>query len=136
MKLPWPNNTLVDQLTPSHVTVKRCSGGCYTHQKDCVPANIQKRLGTIFIYLLLKSFRTISVMMGRCPIGGGKCEKECADVEVSFVQDKYHLRQLPSPVFQIKVEDHTTCSCGCQQQEESCSKDQIFNLDACSCRCR
>ena len=23
-------------------------------------------------------------MMGRCPIGGGKCEKECAAVEVSF----------------------------------------------------
>ena len=27
--VPWPNNTLVHQLAPTHVVVRRCSGQCH-----------------------------------------------------------------------------------------------------------
>merc|ERR1719285_1447347 len=57
--VPWPNNTSVDQLTPSHVTVRRCSGGCHSQARHCVPTH--------------KETRSVPVLLGRCPLGGGKC---------------------------------------------------------------
>ena len=50
--------------------------------------------------------RRVAVLLGRCPLGGGKCEKECASVE---------------------VEDQLECQCGCRQQAEECREDQTFN---------
>merc|ERR1719300_307145 len=59
----WPNHTSVDQVSPSHVTVLRCSGGCHTNYQACVASR--------------KSQRQVAVMLGKCnQVVGGKCEKE------------------------------------------------------------
>jgi len=100
VEIPRPSNTSVDQLTPSHVTVKRCSGGCHG-QSSCVAAST--------------ATRKVPVLLARCPLGGGKCEKECASVE---------------------VEDHLSCTCGCRVQEDECRGDQAFSSSTCSCTCR
>ena len=65
--VPWPNNTDIHQLSPSHVVVRRCSGGCH---------------GSSFCVAVMTRVRQVSVMMGKCPVGGGKCDKECATLQV------------------------------------------------------
>lgn len=98
--VPWPRHIQADQVTPSHVTVKRCSGGCHTLSLDCVSTNTVKR--------------KVEVLLARCPLGGGKCEKECAHVE---------------------VEDEVECQCGCRKKAEECREDQTFQKETCSCQC-
>ena len=103
--MPWPNNTDVHQLTPSHVVVKRCSGGCHNSDSTCVPR--------------VTRVRHVSVMMGKCPVGGGKCDKECAS---------------------LQVEDEIECECGCSkhvQMECLQRKDtHVFSQDSCQCQCK
>jgi len=102
VKVPWPTNSSYDQLTPSHVTVKRCSGGCHGGSASCVPT--------------ATSLRKVAVLLARCPLGGGSCDKECATVE---------------------VEDEVACGCGCRLEASSCrSADQEWREETCSCQCR
>jgi len=102
VKIPWPSNSSYDQLTPSHVTVKRCSGGCHGGLTSCVPTSTQ--------------LRKVSVLLARCPLGGGSCQKECATLE---------------------VEDELACGCGCRLEPSSCrSEDQEWREETCSCHCR
>jgi len=102
--VPWPNNTDVHQLTPSHVVVKRCSGGC--HNSGTCVARVTR-------------VRNVSVMMGKCPVGGGKCDKECAS---------------------LQVEDEVECECGCSKHvQATCQEKQkshVFNKDTCECQCK
>merc|ERR1719239_958663 len=101
VKVPWPTNSSYDQLTPSHVTVKRCSGGCHGGSTSCVPT--------------ATSIRKVAVLLARCPLGGGSCDKECATVE---------------------VEDEVACGCGCRLEPSSCrSEDQEWREETCSCQC-
>ena len=105
----------MDTMTPSHVTVRRCSGGCHSPH-SCVPTTTQKRWSSQALTVLTEVYsRRIPVLLGRCPLGGGTCSKECATLE---------------------VDDHTSCSCACRQQEGTCSRDQQFDRDTCSCTCR
>jgi hypothetical protein len=30
-------------MTPSHVEVNRCDGGCFHHSQSCLPSKIQKK---------------------------------------------------------------------------------------------
>jgi len=100
VKVPWPTNSSYDQLTPSHVTVKRCSGGCHGGSASCVPTATSKR--------------KVAVLLARCPLGGGACDKECATVE---------------------VEDEVACGCGCRLEASSCRSDQVWKEETCSCHC-
>jgi len=103
--VPWPNNTDIHQLSPSHVVVKRCSGGCHTSDKSCVAS--------------VTRVRHVSVMMGRCPVGGGKCDKQCASLE---------------------VEDEVECVCGCskhlQQQCDQRHESHTWSSESCECQCK
>ena len=102
--VPWPNNTDVHQLTPSHVVVKRCSGGC--HNSGTCVARVTR-------------VRNVSVMMGKCPVGGGKCDKECAS---------------------LQVEDEVECECGCSKHVQATCQEKpsthMFNKDTCECQCK
>ena len=85
VKVPWPTNSSYDQLTPSHVTVKRCSGGCHGGSASCVPTATSKRKVRTLLTKILNSLETllqVAVLLARCPLGGGACDKECATVEV------------------------------------------------------
>ena len=101
--MPWPNNTDVHQLSPSHVVVRRCSGGCHG-SSSCVPVTTR--------------VRRVSVMMGKCPVAGGKCDKECASLE---------------------VEDEVECQCGCAKHlEEECEakkESHVWSRESCQCEC-
>merc|ERR1712044_112201 len=60
VKLPWPNNTDIQQMTPTHVEVLQCSGAGHRNNQGCV-ATQNKEL-------------KIPVMLGKCGINTGKCE--------------------------------------------------------------
>ena len=102
--VPWPNNTDIQQLSPSHVVVRRCSGGCHS-SRSCV-ARVRK-------------VREVAVMMAKCPVAGGKCEKQCASLE---------------------VEDEVECECGCAHHlEEECrakASTHSWSRESCGCQCR
>merc|ERR1712106_249346 len=97
----WPNNTDVHQLTPTHVTVRRCSGGCHQDHQSCVTS--------------LTRTREVPVILGKCPVSGGKCEKECTSVE---------------------VEDEVECECGCRRKESECGEKHEWMSDTCECECK
>ena len=102
--VPWPNNTDTHQLSPSHVVVRRCSGGCHT-TASCV-ARVSR-------------VREVSVMLASCPVAGGKCDKECAT---------------------LQVEDEAECECGCgKKEQEACQARRgthVWSSETCECGCR
>ena len=53
------------------------------------------------------------MILGKCPVSGGKCEKECASVE---------------------VEDEVECECGCRRKE--CGEKAEWMSDSCDCECK
>merc|ERR1712130_1081444 len=100
------NNTNVHQMTPTLVEVYRCAGGCQTGDggKLCVPLETRTR--------------SVSVILGKCGLGPGTCDKECES---------------------IQVEEHTKCGCGCdQEQHDKCllSVDHVWRQESCQCQCR
>jgi len=102
VSLPWPNVTGVQQMTPTHVTVSRCEGACHGLH-SCVPLATEER--------------RISVMLGKCGLSLGKCDKECAVVTVL---------------------EHTSCGCDCHIRGEQCtaSGQHVFRPEVCACECR
>merc|ERR1712079_697779 len=63
MRLPWPNSTMVgggvQQMTPTHVTVMQCGGGCHRGSQGCIATATRTREESVIV---------------------GKCGKECATV--------------------------------------------------------
>ena len=97
MVLPWPNSTMVgggvQQMTPTHVAVMQCDGGCHRGSQGCIATATRTR--------------EVSVMVGKCGVSVGKCEKECATVT---------------------LEEHTKCGCGCQIDRVQCELDQLHRF--------
>lgn len=100
VELPWPNNTLVQQMTPTHILVSRCAGSCHGQGQTCLPTEQSKR--------------KVEVMLGKCGVSVGTCEKECAVVEVV---------------------DHLSCGCDCQLSSSSCLTGQVMRPEVCRCEC-
>ena len=100
VELPWPNNTLVQQMTPTHILVSRCAGSCHGQGQTCLPTEQSKR--------------KVEVMLGKCGVSVGTCEKECAVVEVV---------------------DHLSCGCDCQLSSSSCMAGQVMRPEVCRCEC-
>ena len=107
MRLPWPNSTMVgggvQQMTPTHVTVMQCGGGCHRGSQGCIATATRTR--------------EVSVMVGKCGVSVGKCEKECATVT---------------------LEEHTKCGCGCHLDRLQCELDGLhkFKKELCQCECK
>ena len=52
--VPWPNNTDIHRVSPSHVLVRRCSGGCHASgQGSCVATRVQVRVLIIIIIVMV-----------------------------------------------------------------------------------
>ena len=52
--VPWPNNTDIHRVSPSHVLVRRCSGGCHASgQGSCVATRVQVRVLIIVIIIII-----------------------------------------------------------------------------------
>ena len=59
--------------------------------------------------------RKVPVILSKCGIDSGTCDKDCATLE---------------------VEEHQECSCSCSLLQEHCRPDQLLRPDLCSCQCR
>lgn len=57
----------------------------------------------------------MAVIMSKCGISSGTCDKECATLE---------------------VEEDVECGCSCQLTPSDCRADQAYRADLCSCQCR
>ena len=97
VQLPWPNSTMVgggvQQMTPTHVAMMQCDGGCHRGSQGCIATATRTR--------------EVSVMVGKCGVSVGKCEKECATVT---------------------LEEHTKCGCGCQLDRVGCELDGLHRF--------
>ena len=59
LKVPWPSNSSYSQLTPSHVVVRRCSGGCHGGLTSCVPTKTDKRKVSVLLARLVVQLSTL-----------------------------------------------------------------------------
>ena len=73
VKIPWPSNSSYDQLTPSHVTVKRCSGGCHGGLTSCVPSSTQLRKVSVLLarWVLEFLFSVVDLTVQGVPLVAG-----------------------------------------------------------------
>ena len=101
VSLPWPNSTLVQQMTPTHISVSRCAGSCHGPGQTCLAREVAER--------------RVEVMLGKCGVSVGTCDKECAVVTVL---------------------EHLSCGCDCQLRSEDCSAQQVLRPEVCRCECR
>ena len=90
-------------MTPTHVEVLQCGGACHRSSQGCVPTKTR--------------VKEVWVMVGRCGIQTGKCEKECAS---------------------LSLVEHLECGCDCREEErEACpATTHRYNSDSCECQCR
>merc|ERR1719282_241915 len=127
VQLPLPNNTDIQQMTPTFVEILQCSGACHRGNQECVPTKTREK--------------KIPVMLARCGISTGKCEKECASVTVvEHVEcgcDCGHVDRDTCPT-NTHVYDTDTCSCKCANTEEKqqcLDQGRTWSTTNCSCQC-
>ena len=126
VRLPWPNNTDVQQMTPSYVEVNLCDGACHSHRQGCVATQtIQK---------------DIPVMLAKCGIKTGKCSKECAYVTVEDHTEcgcacKMTEDNCNSDTHHFQP-DLCTCECRDSQARQQClDQGRTWSQQHCSCGC-
>jgi len=126
MQLPWPNNTDIQQMTPTHVEVQQCGGGCHRGNQGCIATktNVKK----------------VPVMFGKCGINTGKCEKECAHVSIEEHIECGCACELT--VHSCEQNSHTfnkdLCSCECKDtvaKRECLDQGRTWSEESCSCNC-
>jgi len=126
LELPWPNSTDIQQMTPTHVEVLRCEGGCHQTGHSCIPTST--------------SFRKVPVMFGKCGHSVGKCEKECAHVTIeehTQCRCACDLRQE-----ECESEKHSfhpeLCRCECRDsraKRECLNQGRTWSERSCLCGC-
>ena len=124
----WPNFTSVDHVSPSHVTVLRCSGGCHTDHQSCVA--------------LKKKRRKVAVMLGKCQqVNGGRCGKECTSVEIEDeVECGCGCRRQSEECSVYQEWKSETCECECKDRKakRDCldlGQNKVWNTVKCECVC-
>ena len=65
-------------------------------------------------FLFIFRLRQVPVMLSKCGINSGTCDKECATLEVT---------------------EHLKCACACPLSPQSCSAVQTFRPELCACQC-
>ena len=145
MRLPWPNNTNIQQMTPSYVEINQCDGACHGNRHSCVVTR--------------KAIKKIPVMLAKCGIRTGKCSKECVDVRIEdhvecgcecelgevdcggethhFVPDMCacqckNLQSRRQCLDQGRIWSEQDCSCGCPAVH-TCSSGSTYSNTTCSC---
>merc|ERR1719210_1962143 len=87
-------------MTPSHIEVHRCDGSCHHRKQSCLPVRTRKKV--------------VPVLLAKCTIHSGKCDKICA---------------------QIEVEEHLECGCECKTKRQHCNSRQTYSKEDCGCQC-
>jgi len=125
VRLPWPNDTSVHKMTPSHIEVNRCDGGCFHRQQSCLPVRVKKT--------------NIPILLARCTIHSEKCDKICAEVEVDEHTEcgceckvkRHHCNEK-----QIYREELCSCHCRDLSEVQACHESgRVWDPGMCMCRC-
>ena len=135
-------------MTPTHIEVRRCEGGCHQTGHNCVAlTTLEKK---------------VPVMFGKCGLNVGKCEKECAHVtveehtacgcacdlrheECDSVTHNYlpelcvcecrNTRDKRDCLDQGRAWSEKSCSCGCPLAlVTQCPQGFIYDNESCSCK--
>jgi hypothetical protein len=109
IQIPWPNNTNVQQMTPTHVQINRCGGGCHRPGQRCFPTK--------------KKTTEIAVMFGECGISTGRCDKWCSHVDVeedTECECDCEDQEEDCGDVQEFNEDQCKCLCSDQKARQNC----------------
>jgi len=126
LELPWPNNTDIQQMTPTHIEVRRCEGGCHQTGHGCAALRTQ--------------VKKVPVMFGKCGMNVGKCEKECAHVTVEEHTEcgcacELRREECASDTHNFRPE---LCTCECRDtraKRECLDQGRTWSEESCSCGC-
>jgi len=124
VKLQLPTEGNIIQVTPSHVSVKRCRGSCPAN----TPVSCKHKEFTL---------RAVPVMM---VVGGfrtGYLETVCQNLEVRedvSCECGCEVRREDCST-DLHLYDNNTCSCPCRARSD-CTARQEWDLQHCRCFCR
>jgi len=126
LELPWPNNTEIQQMTPTHISVQRCEGGCHQTGHSCIALKTREK--------------KIPVMFGKCGMSVGKCEKECAHVTVEEHTDCGCACDLMHEECDNITHNFLPelCACECRNtrdKRECLDQGRAWSEESCSCGC-
>ena len=114
------------QMTPTHISVQRCEGGCHQASHGCVATRTREK--------------KVAVMFGKCGLSVGKCEKECAHVSVEEHTEcgcacALKAEDCASAVHRFLPE---LCSCECRDtraRRECQDQGRTWSHHSCECGC-
>jgi len=126
LELPWPNNTAIQQMTPTHIEVRRCEGGCHQTGHGCIA--------------LRRREKKVPVMFGKCGMNVGKCEKECAHVTVEEHTEcgcacELRREECDNETHNFRPE---LCTCECNDtpaKRECLNQGRTWSEESCTCGC-
>jgi hypothetical protein len=125
VRLPWPNDTSVHKMTPSHVEANRCDGSCFHRQQSCLPTRVKKK--------------KIPVLLAECTIHSGKCDKTCAEVEIEEHTEcgcECKMKRHHCNAKQVYREELCSCHCRDLSEVQACHESgRIWDPGMCMCRC-
>lgn len=125
IRLPWPNDTSIHKMTPSHVEVNRCAGGCNHRQQSCLPTRVRKK--------------KIPVLLAQCSIHSEKCDKTCAEVEIDEHIEcgcKCKIKRHHCNAKQVYREELCSCHCRDLSEVQAChDSGRVWDPGMCMCRC-
>lgn len=124
LKLNMPQNISFTQMSPSHISVNQCGGGCHNTDHSCVSIS--------------KIFKTIPVILSRCGLSSGRCTKVCAIATVT--EDTRCQCQCPKSDCDPSLHFHNdhTCQCQCKQEKEHIlcrEQERFWDHKTCKCMC-
>ena len=113
-------------MTPTHISVQRCEGGCHQGSHDCVATRTREK--------------KVAVMFGKCGLSVGKCEKECAHVSVEEHTEcgcacALKAEDCASAVHRFLPD---LCSCECRDtraRRECHDQGRTWSHHSCECGC-
>lgn len=125
VRLPWPNDTSVHQMLPSHVEANRCDGSCSHRQQSCLPTRIRKK--------------KVPVVLAQCTIHAGKCAKICAEVEIEEHTEcgcECKIKRHHCNVKQVYRDELCSCHCRDLSEVQACHESgRVWDPGMCMCRC-
>ena len=113
-------------MTPTHIRVQRCEGGCHQTEHSCTAlSTLEKK---------------VPVMFGKCGLNVGKCEKECAHVTVEehtacgCACDLRH--EECDSVTHNYLPELCVCECRNTRDKRDClDQGRAWSEKSCSCGC-
>jgi len=126
VKLEMPGNGSFTQMTPQHVELNLCGGGCHSTAHSCISTG--------------KTVRHVPVLLSTCGLLSGTCHKTCSFVQLE--EDSSCscgcLHEQMTSCSSRQEFSNSRCKCEClEDKEEKLCLDQgrMWDTDKCECSC-